>query len=56
MPSKMKRCLDLLGVEQGRRMYDDARYRADYTYGVPLVDPGQAGSESTLFPPLVAEW
>jgi methionyl-tRNA synthetase len=56
MPSKMKRCLDLLGVEQGRRTYDDARYRADYTYGVPLVDPGKAGSENTLFPPLVAEW
>jgi methionyl-tRNA synthetase len=56
MPSKMKRCLDLLGVEEGKRTFSDARYRADYTYGIPLVDPGKAGSESTLFPPLVAEW
>ena len=56
MPSKMKRCLDLLGVEEGKRTFNDARYRADYTYGIPLVDPGKAGSESTLFPPLVAEW
>jgi methionyl-tRNA synthetase len=55
MPSKMKRCLDLLGVEDGKRKFDNARYRADYTYGIPLVDPGRAGSESTLFPPLVAE-
>ena len=56
MPSKMKRCLDLLGVEEGKRMFKDARYSADYTYGTPLVDPGKAGSEGTLFPPLVAEW
>ena len=56
MPSKMKRCLDLLGVEQSKRTFDDARHRADYTYGIPLVDPGKAGSEGTLFPPLVAEW
>jgi methionyl-tRNA synthetase len=56
MPSKMKRCLDLLGVEEGKRKFDEARYRADYTYGIPLVDPGKAGSENTLFPPLVAEW
>ena len=55
MPSKMKRCLDLLGVNEYKRTFDYARLGADFSYGTPLVDPGKAGSEGTLFPPLMAE-
>lgn len=55
MPSKMKRCLDLLGVEEDKRTFEYARFGADFSYGTPVVDPGKAGSEGTLFPPLIAE-
>ena len=56
MPTKMKQCLDMLGVEEAKRTFEYATYNADFTYGEPLVDIGSAGSEGTLFPPLIAEW
>ena len=56
MPSKMKRCLDLLGVEEGKRTFEDADFMADFSYGIPTVDPGVGPRGiGTLFPPLVAE-
>lgn len=55
MPSKMKRALDLLGVEESRRSFEYARSRTDFTYGTPFVDPGHRGVDGTLFPPLIAE-
>lgn len=55
MPSKMKRALDILGVDESKRSFEYARTFADFTYGTPLVDPGRAGASSTLFPPLMAE-
>lgn len=55
MPSKMKRALDLLGVMESRRNFEHARSYADLRYGTPFVDPGRAGADGTLFPPLIAE-
>ena len=56
MPGKMKRCLDMLGVDEARRSAEYARYGADATYGTSVVELGKAGAAGTLFPPLVAEW
>ena len=56
MPSKMKTCLDWLGVEEANRTFVGAQFGADYKYGVPFADPGKAGSTGTLFPPLTSEW
>jgi methionyl-tRNA synthetase len=55
MPSKMKRALDILGVDESHRSFEHARCHADLTYGTPLIDPGRAGADGTLFPPLIAE-
>lgn len=55
MPSKMKRALDILGVKDSHRSFEFARPYADLTYGTPFVDPGRAGTDGTLFPPLIAE-
>ena len=51
MPSKSAELLDMLGVAESRRMFDDARLRADYNYGVPKVPIGR-DSWDALFPPL----
>lgn len=55
MPSKMKRLLDMLGVDEAKRCYQSARLGADFDYGIPKCDLGK-GTENTLFPPLTAEW
>lgn len=55
MPAKMKRALDILGVEESHRSFEHARSYADFTYGTPFADPGRAGPDGTLFPPLIAE-
>lgn len=55
MPSKMRRALDILGVQESNRSFEFARSYADLTYGTPFVDPGAVGADGTLFPPLIAE-
>lgn len=55
MPGRMKHALDLLGVDQGRRMFKDAVLGADRTYGVPVAEVGK-GPEGTVFPPLRSEF
>lgn len=47
----MKHLLDLMGVDEGRRMFKDAVVGADREYGVPMVDIGK-GREGVVFPPL----
>ncbi|KAL8635786.1 MAG: hypothetical protein Q9228_006762 [Teloschistes exilis] len=51
IPGRMKHALDLLGVDEGRRMVADAVVGGDRSYGVPLVEVG-TGQEGTVFPPL----
>ncbi|KAL8752442.1 MAG: hypothetical protein Q9199_005734 [Rusavskia elegans] len=51
MPQRMKHLLDLMGVDEGRRMFKDAVVGADREYGVPMVDIGK-GREGVVFPPL----
>src|SRR5271170_1731799 len=46
---KMKMCLDWLGVHETRRTFADAQFRADDTYGIPLVEVGKAGSSNAIF-------
>lgn len=55
MPEKMKRGLDMLGVDESKRTFDHARFGTDFTYGTPFFDIGKAGPTGTLFPPLIAE-
>lgn len=55
MPSKMKRLLDMLGVDETKRLFEHARLGVDPDYGVPKCDLG-AGADTSLFPPLTAEW
>lgn len=54
MPGRMKHLLDLLGVDEGRRMYRDAVVGADTQYGEPMVDVGR-GREGVVFPPLSSD-
>ena len=51
MPSKMKELLDQLGVDPAKRMFVDAKFGSDTTYGTPMVPLGK-GFEGVLFPPL----
>lgn len=51
MPQRMKHLLDLMGVDEGRRMFKDAVVGADREYGVPMVAVGR-GREGVVFPPL----
>jgi methionyl-tRNA synthetase len=55
MPSKMEQLLDMIGVDVGRRSYADASLGLDLNYGHPKFSLGK-GPDSTLFPPLTAEW
>jgi methionyl-tRNA synthetase len=55
MPSKMKRMLDILGVDDDRRLFEHAEFGTNFDYGVPKCDLGK-GSDDSLFPPLTAEW
>ncbi|KAL8714667.1 MAG: hypothetical protein Q9220_001616 [cf. Caloplaca sp. 1 TL-2023] len=55
MPEKMKHMLDILGVDEGRRMVRDTEVGADTGYGAPMVDVGR-GMQGTIFPPLRSEF
>ena len=55
MPSKMKTLLDMLGVAEDARGFENAVYGADLTYGTPAVELGK-GLEGVLFPPLTTEF
>lgn len=54
MPGKSKTLLDMLGVEDSRRTFDDARIGADSTYGTAKAPLGNDAWDS-LFPPLPVE-
>lgn len=54
MPEKSAGLLDRLGVDQGQRTFDFARFDSDVAYGVPAVPLGE-GAQSSLFPPIPAE-
>jgi methionyl-tRNA synthetase len=51
MPSKAAQLLDMLGVDDSKRSFDDGRLGADYDYGVPKVPLGKCAWDG-LFPPL----
>lgn len=55
MPERMKHVLDLLGVDEGRRMIGDATVGADREYGIPMVDVG-VGRSGVVFPPLTSDF
>lgn len=55
MPGKMKHVLDLMGVDEGKRMFRDAVLGGDRDYGVPMVDVGR-GRTGVVFPPLASEF
>jgi methionyl-tRNA synthetase len=55
MPTKMKRTLDILGVDESHRSFEYAECYADLSYGTPYIDPGRKGADGTLFPPLLSE-
>lgn len=54
MPTKASELLDMMGVNESRRTFNDADFGADYTYGVPKLPPGKTAFGS-LFPPLSVE-
>jgi methionyl-tRNA synthetase len=51
MPTKAAQLLDMLGVDESKRTYDDAKLGADYNYGVPKTLVGRDAWDG-LFPPL----
>lgn len=51
IPGKAAQLLDMLGVDESKRTFDDARIGADYDYGVPKKPVGR-DSWDGLFPPL----
>ena len=55
MPSKMKQLLDMLGVDDEKRLYVHAKFGTDLDYGNPRCDVGRHADDS-LFPPLTSEW
>ncbi len=55
MPGTMYRLLDMLGVDQARRSFEFAHFRADFTYGISKVDLGK-GHAGVLFPPLSSDF
>jgi len=54
MPGKAAEMLDMLGVDESKRTFGDARLGADFTYGTARTSPGK-GAEGALFPPLAVE-
>lgn len=54
MPGKTKTLLDMIGVENPRRTFDDARVGADPTYGHAGAPLGVHAWDA-LFPPLSVE-
>ena len=55
MPQRMKHLLDLMGVDEGSRMFQHAVLGVDREYGTPLVDIGK-GREGVVFPPLNSDF
>ena len=55
MPTKMKTLLDMLGVSEDARGFENAVLGSDKDYGVPMIDLGK-DMEGVLFPPLTAEY
>jgi methionyl-tRNA synthetase len=51
IPAKAAQLLDMLGVDESKRTFDDARFGADYDYGVPKDALGRDAWDG-LFPPL----
>ncbi|KAG9239679.1 tRNA synthetases class I (M)-domain-containing protein [Amylocarpus encephaloides] len=54
MPTKAAELLDMIGVHESRRTFQDAQFGADFDYGVPIVPMGK-GVWGSLFPPLPVE-
>ena len=54
MPEKSKTLLDMLGVEDSKRTFNDAQVGADLTYGEARVPLGRSAWDA-LFPPLSIE-
>lgn len=52
MPAKMKQLLDMLGVAEDARMYEDASLGNDEDFGEPKVEIGKEAE--VLFPPLTS--
>lgn len=54
MPEKAAQLLDMLGVDESKRTFDDAKLGVDTTYGTPKIPTGRCAFDS-LFPPLAVE-
>lgn len=54
IPDKAGELLDVLGVDEKRRRFEDAEVGADFAYGTPKRDPGKSAYNG-LFPPLAVE-
>jgi len=54
MPSKASQLLDMLGVDESRRTFADAKLGADDTYGDAKAPVGRDAWDG-LFPPLPVE-
>ncbi|MCJ1255002.1 methionyl-tRNA synthetase [Lignoscripta atroalba] len=55
MPEKMRQLLDMLGVPNDDRMFENALLGSDSRYGAPMVDLGR-GHAGVLFPPLRSDF
>jgi methionyl-tRNA synthetase len=54
MPGKSKTLLDMIGVEDSKRTFDDAQVGIDATYGNANAPLGKSAWDA-LFPPLPVE-
>ena len=54
MPGKASQLLDMIGVEESKRTYQDAHLGRDDSYGTPKAQVGE-GAWDSLFPPLSIE-
>jgi methionyl-tRNA synthetase len=54
IPGKSKTLLDMIGVEDSKRTFDDAQVGADANYGNANAPLGKCAWDS-LFPPLAVE-
>lgn len=54
MSGKAAQLLDMIGVDESRRTFDDAKFGADFTYGTAKFPVGRDAWDG-LFPPLPVE-
>lgn len=54
MPTKASQLLDMIGVDESRRTFDDAMLGNDGTYGEAKISVGKDAWDA-LFPPLPVE-